>query len=87
METISVMTFRSNAGDAVQSKSCPIISAQERSKAPFWKQTLMFFFRFGVCPMCMTSSITYSLYELVRFRRIRVEKSVWSDAVTDSSRF
>lgn len=86
METISIMTFRSNAGAETQGKSCPIIPVQERRKAPFWKQTLMFFFRFGVCPMCMTSSITYSLYELVRFRRIRVEKSVWSDAVTDSPR-
>jgi hypothetical protein len=87
METISLMSFRSNANTEAQGKSCPIIPIEERKNASFWKQTLMFFFRFGVCPMCMTSSITYSLYELVRFRRIRVEKSVWSDAVTDSPRF
>lgn len=59
-----------------QGAACPIAPGQEN--ATLWKQIVMFFFRFGVCPMCMTSSVTYSLYELVRFRRIRVEKSLWS---------
>ncbi|MBO9701664.1 MAG: hypothetical protein J7604_15770 [Sporocytophaga sp.] len=37
--------------------SCPYIPA----KLPWYKKVLLFFFRFGVCPACMTMSIAYSL--------------------------
>jgi hypothetical protein len=64
----------------MQGAACPVAFAEEPKRAGIAKQIAMFFFRFGVCPMCMTASISFSLYELVRFRRIRTEYSLWEAA-------
>ncbi len=48
------------------------------ANVPFWKPIVTFFFRFGVCPMCMTASMSYSIYELVRFRHLRDSHSLWA---------
>jgi hypothetical protein len=80
METTTKTMFRMQSQSEAQGAACPFIPAEERRRAPLWKQVTTFFFRFGVCPMCMTASVSYSLYELMRFRRIRPEHSVWSVA-------
>lgn len=36
-------------------KSCPIIPAQ----LPWYKKVALTFFRFGVCPLCITMSLFY----------------------------
>lgn len=41
-------------GDGI---SCPIISIN----LPLYKRILLLFFRFGLCPMCMTTSIIYAI--------------------------
>lgn len=80
METPTNTMLRMPPQSEAQGAACPFIPAEERRRAPLWKQVTTFFFRFGVCPMCMTASVSYSLYELLRFRRIRPEHSVWSVA-------
>ena len=48
-------------GDGV---SCPIIHAN----LPFYKKIILFFFRFGICPMCVTMSLGYNI--LKPFKRL-----------------
>jgi hypothetical protein len=36
--------------------NCPVIPV----KLPMHKKLLLFFFRFGICPLCITSSVIYS---------------------------
>lgn len=38
-------------------KSCPIIPIS----LPLHKRILLLFFRFGICPICMTMSIAYAI--------------------------
>ncbi|HEY3406323.1 MAG TPA: hypothetical protein VGK59_23205 [Ohtaekwangia sp.] len=53
-ESMNVWGIREFEGDGV---SCPITPAN----LPFYKKVLLFFFRFGVCPMCITMSLVYNL--------------------------
>lgn len=46
-------------------KSCPIIPAQ----LPWYKKFAFTFFRFGVCPLCITMSVGYSICRA--FRRMQ----------------
>ena len=36
--------------------NCPVIPVNLQ----WYKKVVLFFFRFGVCPMCITSSVLYS---------------------------
>ena len=54
-------------GDGV---SCPITPVN----LPWYKKVSLFFFRFGICPLCVTSSVGYSLVRAVRNRRARAEQ-------------
>lgn len=38
-------------------ESCPIIP----TNLPWYKKFALFFFRFGVCPMCVTMSLGYNI--------------------------
>jgi hypothetical protein len=60
-ESINVWGIKEFEGDGV---SCPIIPAN----LPFHKKIVLFFFRFGVCPMCVTISLGYNI--LKPFKRI-----------------
>ena len=53
-ESINVWGIKEFEGDGV---SCPIIPAN----LPFHKKMALFFFRFGVCPMCVTMSLGYNI--------------------------
>ncbi|MBC9929385.1 hypothetical protein ICL07_03310 [Chitinophaga qingshengii] len=43
-------------------KSCPVIPAQ----LPWYRKAALTFFRFGVCPLCITMSLLYSLKKIFR---------------------
>jgi hypothetical protein len=53
-ESINVWGIKEFEGDGV---SCPVIPAN----LPFHKKVVLFFFRFGVCPMCVTMSLGYNI--------------------------
>jgi hypothetical protein len=53
-ESINIWGIKEYEGDGV---SCPITPAN----LPFHKKVVLFFFRFGICPMCVTMSLTYSI--------------------------
>jgi hypothetical protein len=65
-ESINVWGIKEFEGDG---ESCPITSAN----LPFQKKIVLFFFRFGVCPMCITMSLLYSLMRPLKklFRKIK----------------
>jgi hypothetical protein len=42
--------------------SCPIIPANQ----PWYKKVALTFFRFGVCPLCVTMSLVYSISKISR---------------------
>ncbi|MBA2613095.1 MAG: hypothetical protein H0U95_14090 [Bacteroidetes bacterium] len=52
--SINVWGIKEYKGDGL---SCPIIPAN----LPLHKRALLFFFRFGVCPMCITMSLGYNI--------------------------
>lgn len=37
--------------------SCPIVPVN----LPWYKKTFLFFFRFGICPICITMSLIHSI--------------------------
>jgi len=51
--SINVWGIKEYEGDSV---SCPIIPAH----LPFYKKFVLFFFRFGICPMCIIMSLGYN---------------------------
>jgi hypothetical protein len=52
-ESLNVWGIREYEGDGV---SCPIVPAN----LPWQKKLVLTFFRFGICPMCVTSSLLFS---------------------------
>jgi len=45
--------------------TCPIVPAN----IPWYKKIMLTEFRFGICPMCITVSLTYSIGALFRKSR------------------
>ncbi len=43
-------------------KSCPVIPAD----LPLHKRILLAFFRFGICPVCITMSLVYAFRKLFK---------------------
>ena len=60
-ESINVWGIKEFEGDGIR---CPVVPA----KPPWYKKAALTFFRFGVCPACVTLSLTYSLGKA--FRRL-----------------
>jgi hypothetical protein len=58
-ESINVWGIKEYEGDGV---SCPIIPAQ----LPLYKKVGLFFFRFGICPACVTMSLAYNISKASR---------------------
>ncbi|MDV3616157.1 hypothetical protein CMU80_01680 [Elizabethkingia anophelis] len=54
MESENVWGIKEFEGDGV---SCPIIPVN----LPWYKKIVLTFFRFGICPTCITMSIGYSI--------------------------
>lgn len=53
-ESVNVWGIKEYEGDGV---SCPIVPAN----LPFYKKVVLLFFRFGICPACITMSLGYSI--------------------------
>jgi len=53
-ESLNVWGIKEFDGDGV---SCPIIPAN----LPWYKKVALTYFRFGVCPLCITMSLTYNI--------------------------
>ncbi|HZH63901.1 MAG TPA: hypothetical protein VEY10_03350 [Flavisolibacter sp.] len=66
-ESINIWGIKEFEGDGV---SCPIIPAQ----LPWYKKLTLTFFRFGVCPACVTMSLTYSIGKFFRKLSAKNEK-------------
>ena len=60
-ESINIWGIKEFEGDG---KSCPIVT----TNLPFYKKFVLFFFRFGICPVCVTMSLGYNLKK--SFKRI-----------------
>ena len=58
-------------GDGI---SCPVIPA----KLPWYKKAILFFFRFGVCPLCVTMSLIYGSKKL--FKKTSKQKQLTNGA-------
>ena len=58
----NIWNIQENEGDGV---SCPITPVN----LPWHKKVGLLFFRFGVCPLCVTSSLAYALVKAVRKHR------------------
>jgi hypothetical protein len=58
-ESINIWGIKEFEGDGV---SCPIIPAN----LPWYKKVGLTFFRFGVCPLCITMSLTNSIGKFFR---------------------
>ena len=56
---MNIWNIQEYEGDGV---SCPITPTE----LPFYKKAGLFFFRFGICPLCVTTSVGYSLLRLIR---------------------
>ncbi|TWF41790.1 hypothetical protein FHW36_103594 [Chitinophaga polysaccharea] len=58
---VNIWGIKAFEGDG---ESCPIIPVH----LPWYKKLALTFFRFGVCPLCITMSVGYSIRRF--FRRI-----------------
>lgn len=58
-ESINVWGIKEFEGDGI---TYPII----RVNLPFHKKVLLFFFRFGICPMCITTSLGYHILKPIK---------------------
>ncbi len=58
-ESMNVWGIKEYEGDGL---SCPIVPRN----LPLRQRVVLFFFRFGICPACVTMSLTYGLIKLVR---------------------
>ena len=59
-ESLNIWGIKESEGE-----SCPIIPAH----LPWYKKVALLFFRFGVCPACITMSLAYSIGSLFKRRR------------------
>jgi hypothetical protein len=65
-KSINVWGIKEYEGDGA---SCPVIPANLK----WYKKLALTFFRFGVCPMCVTMSLTYRIAQALGLKKI-VEK-------------
>jgi hypothetical protein len=60
-ESINIWNIKEYEGDG---ESCPIVPAN----LPWYKKFALTFFRFGICPMCITMSVSYSMGQFFKKR-------------------
>ena len=66
-ESINIWGIKEFEGDGI---SCPIIP----TKLPWYKKVTLTVFRFGVCPMCVTMSLAFSIKKL--FKKAEQQKQI-----------
>ncbi|MBS0029282.1 hypothetical protein ACTJJ0_15130 [Chitinophaga sp. 22321] len=57
--SVNIWGIKEFEGDG---EHCPIIPAN----LPWYKKVFLTFFRFGVCPLCVTMSVGYSIRRFFR---------------------
>ena len=62
-ESINIWGINEYEGDGV---ACPIIPAT----LPWYKKVGLTFFRFGVCPMCITMSLAYKVAQVLGLKKL-----------------
>ena len=73
-ESINVWGINEYEGDGM---SCPITPAN----LPFHKKFVLFFFRFGICPACVTASLGYNVLKTVRSVAARFKSTAPKSAI------
>ncbi len=66
-ESINIWGIKEFEGDGI---SCPIIP----TNLPWYKKVTLTVFRFGVCPMCVTMSLAFSIKKL--FKKAEQQKQI-----------
>lgn len=66
-ESVNIWGIKEFESDGL---NCPIIPAN----LPFQKKVVLFFFRFGVCPMCITMGLGYNIMKPVKKMIARFRK-------------
>jgi hypothetical protein len=61
--SINVWGIKEYEGDGI---SCPIIPAN----IPWYKKLVLTFFRFGICPLCITMSLSYKAAQFLGLKKI-----------------
>lgn len=61
-ESINVWGIREYEGDG---QSCPVIPRN----LPWYKKAALTFFRFGICPLCITMSLTYCVVKFIKGKK------------------
>ena len=56
---MNVWGIKEYVGDGT---TCPIVPAH----LPWYKKFVLFFFRFGICPACVTASLSYNVTKWFR---------------------
>lgn len=67
--SLNIWGIKEVDGDGI---SCPVIPAN----IPWYKKTVLLFFRFGVCPLCITMSLTYSITTFLRKIFVKHRKEI-----------
>ncbi len=62
-ESINIWGIAEYEGDGI---TCPIIP----TNLPWYKKVALTFFRFGVCPMCVTMSLTYKVAHVLGLKKL-----------------
>jgi hypothetical protein len=62
-ESINVWGIDEYEGDGV---ACPIMP----TNLPWYKKVALTFFRFGICPTCVTMSLTYKAAQLLGIKKL-----------------
>jgi hypothetical protein len=62
-ESINVWGINEYEGDGI---NCPIVPAG----LPWYKKMMLTFFRFGICPMCVTMSLSYKAAQLFGLKNL-----------------
>lgn len=58
-ESLNIWGIKEYVGDG---KNCPVIP----NNLPWYKKTALIFFRFGICPLCITMSLAYTIGKLFK---------------------
>ena len=64
-EPINVWGIKEFTGDG---RSCPIVPVN----LPVYKKVVLFFFRFGICPACVTMSLAYNVSKIFKRRAKKI---------------
>ena len=77
-ESINIWGIQEFEGDG---ENCPIVPAD----LPWYKKVALTFFRFGVCPMCITMSLTYKLAHMLGLKNLMAKLNSSNDVPSEKN--